>query len=170
MHVSPNVWVDAPAKRPVKPKAAALTMPDLVEFAKEIVHELWPDLRAYVEREIARALAPVAARVSVLEFETSRQSPQDAPVQLAVDFEQIRADIEELKSRPILKDADVWRPGVAYTPGSLVSFDGSAWFCRKAHVSEGTRPDHENFRLLVKHGAPGRAGRDGVMLREGASR
>lgn len=69
----------------------------------------------------------------------------------------LKRQIADLKSRPVLKDANVWRPGATYEPGDCVTWGGSAWICTAAHVSNET-VDHACFRLFVKRGRDGRAG------------
>jgi len=60
--------------------------------------------------------------------------------------------IAALEARPVIKDAGVWRSGAVYQAGALVSHGGSGWICHTAHVSTGTEPSHDCFRLFVKAG------------------
>ena len=64
--------------------------------------------------------------------------------------------VAELQARPVMKDADVWQAGVTYAPGDLVTYRGSGWVCRRAHLATGPELNHEAFRLFVKAGRDGR--------------
>jgi hypothetical protein len=60
--------------------------------------------------------------------------------------------IVELEARPTLRDAGVWQPGREYRNGDICTFQGGGWICRSAHVSVGTHPSPDAFRLFVKSG------------------
>ena len=65
--------------------------------------------------------------------------------------------IVELEKRPAgIKDAGVWKSGVTYHPGDIVSHQGSGWICSMTHDSTGNDVDHSAFRLLVMRGRDGR--------------
>lgn len=70
--------------------------------------------------------------------------------------------LDALEARPLVsvKDAGVWEPGATYAAGDIVTFNGSGWICRSAHVSVGAAPQPDAFRLFVKRGKDGRD-RDG---------
>jgi hypothetical protein len=66
--------------------------------------------------------------------------------------------VAELESRPVLRDAGVWKAGTLYHEGEIVTHDGSGWICRKTHVSNSASNsiDHSCFRLFVTRGKDGR--------------
>jgi Carbohydrate-binding module family 5/12 len=69
----------------------------------------------------------------------------------------LQADVASLNAQPRgLKDAGVWRDGMAYQPGDVVTYRGSAWVCNSAHQATASGFDHRCFRLMVKKGADGR--------------
>jgi HK97 family phage portal protein len=60
----------------------------------------------------------------------------------------------------------VWSAALAYERGDQVTHDGSVWVAKQDHPSgkPGTPEAVESWRLIVKRGADGKAGRDGVGL------
>ncbi|HKE87022.1 MAG TPA: hypothetical protein VKB50_24870 [Vicinamibacterales bacterium] len=71
---------------------------------------------------------------------------------IAVRFTALEQQIATLQTRA-LKDGGIWRVGVSYTPGGVVTAKGSAWVCLKAH--ESCDPfAHGSWRLLLKGAKP----------------
>jgi hypothetical protein len=63
----------------------------------------------------------------------------------------LEAKVKELEARTVPKYLGVWRAGVEYSEGSLLTYDGSLWYCNKAANSKpGTGDDA--WTLCVKHG------------------
>lgn len=60
---------------------------------------------------------------------------------------------------PLPHDAGVYRPGTAYQPGALVTWEGSLWICREA-TSGKPLDGVKAWRLCVKRGKDGRDGKD----------
>jgi hypothetical protein len=60
--------------------------------------------------------------------------------------------IVELEARPTLRDAGVWQANREYRNGDVVSHQGGGWLCRSTHMSVGSHPSPDAFRLFVKAG------------------
>jgi hypothetical protein len=58
--------------------------------------------------------------------------------------------IVELEARPVVRDAGIWEAGREYRSGDIVTHHGAGWICRATHVSVGTSPQHDAFRMFVK--------------------
>lgn len=68
------------------------------------------------------------------------------------EMKALRERVAALESKPQLHDAGVWKAGVRYEAGAVVSHQGSAWVNAVAHDAVGSDLDHTCFRLLVKRG------------------
>lgn len=66
-------------------------------------------------------------------------------------IEPLRREIAELKARPTMTYRGVWNAGEEYTPGAVVTDQGSLWTCREATGAyrPGTSP---HWQLMCKAG------------------
>jgi hypothetical protein len=87
-------------------------------------------------------------------FEETRIPP------LRDEIKSLKAEIKELREREHMKYCGVWRSGVEFQPGDLVTYGGSMWHAAaKTQNKPGTSDD---WVLCVRRG---RDGRDAGMAR-----
>lgn len=118
---------------------------------KQFAGDLAAETRQRVEAAIDTAMTPLRAKI----------------VECEVQIAELRAELETLKAQRPLKDAGVWKAGVTYHTGDMVSFQGSAWIAKTVNVVRPNDPDTgpSCWRLFVKRGADGKDGRDGRDVR-----
>jgi hypothetical protein len=64
--------------------------------------------------------------------------------------DELRRELDELKHRPVLHDAGVWRDDHGYDAGSLVTYNGGGWIAQRG-TAPGERPGASpGFRLAIK--------------------
>jgi hypothetical protein len=137
------------------PAAVAATPAAGVEFPDHLWDTEAPDQVAEMERWSAANILKVLPLGIWWKFTLSARQKREA---LAAKVDALETRIKELEARPVVKDAGVWRSGVMYENGDIVSHGGGAWICRAAHYSTGMLPSTD-FRLFVKAGRDGRSGR-----------
>lgn len=68
----------------------------------------------------------------------------------------LEAKIARLEARPALKYAGVWNSAAgAYSPGDIVTHQGSAWICHTSTVA--TPGQTKDWQLMVKAGRDARS-------------
>jgi HPt (histidine-containing phosphotransfer) domain-containing protein len=98
-------------------------------------------------------------RVARLEQMISRNGPI---VQAVGDLaEHLGTRIHALEQRPSVTYRGVWQDSEPYTPGNMVTHNGSVWHCKSA--CQGQRPPGNCWTLAVKSG---RDGKDAVPHKE----
>jgi len=96
-----------------------------------------------------------------LGFEDARQFHDVANLQFGIEF--LRAgDVIRKFTFPMPTLADFhcgpYRNGASYKRGQCATFAGSTWLCLRDTEQ---KPETEDWRMIVKAGLPGRAGKDG---------
>jgi hypothetical protein len=115
-------------------RAAALRLP--APGASTAATASSRDVTGVVLSAIKQALGPIWTR--------SRE--------LQATIAELERRIVELEARPTLRDAGVWQANREYRNGDVCTFQGAGWLCRSTHMSVGTHPSPDAFRLFVKSG------------------
>ena len=103
---------------------------------------------------------PLDARVAVLEGAAAKGALKMA---CAHDLmQQVAERVSMLESETRIRFMGIWQPGFAYEKGSLVTHDGSMWYClcgtdcTKPGTGEGAGTDCADWQLVVKRGRDAR--------------
>jgi hypothetical protein len=91
-------------------------------------------------------------RVARLEQMINRNGPI---VQAVGDLaEHLGSRLHALEQRPAVQYRGVWQDSEPYTPGHMVTHNGSIWHCKSA--CQGQKPPGNCWTLAVKHGRDGK--------------
>jgi hypothetical protein len=121
-----------------------------------------PEVFAKVlETCIAQAVAPLAARVAVLEQRPAVPGPPGPPGTPGPPGPPGAPGLDGKDGRPGLRFAGVWEAGTAYEPGAVVTCKGSSWHCNVATTSSRPGDGGPAWTLMVKAGRDRRPDRSG---------
>jgi hypothetical protein len=129
----------------------------MAELSPAEAKDLGAKMAAAVKEHIARALAPIATRLSAVEARTGALSMLLGKGEAAGKIgalEAFETRIKALEARPSMSYRGVWEEGERNLPGDVCTHDGSMWHCWRATKDRPGTSDA--WQLCVKHGRDAR--------------
>lgn len=109
---------------------------------------------------LAEKLMPIDARVEVIEKAAGRNITKFACMSDLIS--NLTDRVSQLENETRVRFMGVWQPGFSYAKGSLVTHDGSMWYClcgtssTKPGTGEGAGKASADWQLVVKRGRDAR--------------
>lgn len=72
------------------------------------------------------------------------------------EFDRLSKRIADLESAPVLRDCGVWKQGMSYGVGAVVTDHGSAFVAKRVNMTRPFEGNDGDWRLLVKRGRDGK--------------